>query len=276
VFESSGIANSGTPQGRRSLGALAAVALVALLAAGCGSGSGPSETEAREQLEAAATKNTRARSLRASVLFEVEEEGETHELGCLYLAIETDKPERVDLSYYNLNCSGGSEARDLIAIGHRAWANSSDQPERWAAAKIAPQLLHELDDEQTDVKQLFAAAEHITVDPEGGGVEEGNKGKFVDVPKYYFEAPASAFAGADQDLGDVKLEFEATVDRQGFLRELKFHGDEEGTGATVTDEYGEIDQNLGFTAPDPKDVKGPVEELRTRADLDEFFGLPSS
>jgi hypothetical protein len=271
VFESSGIANSGTPRGRRSLGALAALALVALVAAGCGGGSGgESESASKKKLEAAAAKIEGAKSLRMSLGFASEEEGETEELGCLDLSIDTGKPEKVDLAFFDVGCSGGTEVHELIAIGHRAWGTES--LETWQAAKITPALLHELSSEDTDFGKLMKSAENIEVDPEGGGVEEGDKGKFAAVPKYYFEAPASAFSGSE-DLGDLKVEFEATVDRKGFLRELVVHGDEEGVGATVTATYEDIDHDMGITAPDPKEVEGPAKPIKTRAQLDALFGL---
>lgn len=258
------------------MAALGLLAALVLAVAGCGGGDpgGESESAARKKLEAGAAKVNQAKSMRLSLLFEAEEDGESEEIGCLNLAADTAKPERVDLTFFDLNCSGGTEAHELIAVGHRAWANSSDDPESWAAAKITPELLHELGNEQTDFGELMAAAEDIEVDPEGGAVEEGDS-DFVDVPLYSFEAPASAFPRSD-DLGDLKVEFEATLDRHGYLRELKFHGDEDGAGATVTATYEDIDQDLGITPPDPSDVKGPARAIHSREELDDLFGLPSS
>jgi hypothetical protein len=252
-----------------------AIALLAAAAlggvAGCGGGSGgESESASKKKLEAAAAKIQSAMSLRMSLGFASEEEGESQELGCLDLSIETGKPEKVDLAFFDVGCSGGTEVHELIAVGHRAWG--TEDLETWRPAKITPALLHELSNEDTDFGKLMESAEDITVDPEGGGVEEGDKGKFVAVPKYYFEAPASAFSGSE-DLGDLKVEFEATVDRQGYLRELVVHGDEDGVGATVTAEYEDIDQDLGITAPDPSEVKGPVSPIKTRGQLDALFGL---
>jgi hypothetical protein len=261
---------------RNTAAALLAVLALGTAATGCGGGGSDSESESasRKKLEAGATKINGAKSMRVSLLFEAEEDGESEELGCLDLAVDTAKPERVDLTFFDLNCSGGSEAHELIAIGHRAWADSSDDPESWTAAKITPELLHELGDEQTDFGKLMAAAEDIEVHPEDGAVEEGES-NFVDVPSYSFEAPASAFPGSD-DLGDLKVEFEATLDRHGYLRELMFHGDEDGTGATVTANYEDINQDQGITRPDPSEVKGPARSIHTRDELDALFGLPSS
>lgn len=276
MFEGSAKAHGGTPRGWRPGAALGLLAALALLVAGCGgAGSdGESESASRKKLEAGAAKINGAKSMRISLLFEAEEDGESEEIGCLNLAADTAKPERVDLTIFDLNCSGGTEAHELIAVGHRAWASSSDDPESWAAARITPELLHELGNEQTEFSELMAAAEDIEVDSEGAAVEEGD-GDYVDVPLYSFEAPASAFPGSDDDLGDLKVEFEAALDRHGYLRELKFHGDEDGAGATVTATYEDIDQDLGITPPDPSDVKGPARPIHSREELD-AFGLPST
>lgn len=274
MFESWAMAKKGTPQRRRLPAALVALAAFALLAAGCGGGGGGSADEAklRKALEAGAAKIAAAESLRTSVLFEVEEGGEADELGCLDLAVDTAKPERFDLSFFDLNCSGGAEARELIAVGHRAWASSSTEPGAWTAARIAPGLLREVGDEQADLRQLIAAAEAIEADPAGGAVEAGD-GHFVDAAKYSFEAPASAFPGSS-DLGDLKVEFEATLDRHGYLRELVVHGDEDGTGATVTDKFDDIDQDLGIEPPSPTEVQGPTTTINSRADFEALFSLP--
>jgi hypothetical protein len=274
VFGTWAIARKGTPRGKRSSAALVLVALTALIAAGCGGGSGgESESASKKKLEAAAAKIEGAKSLRMSIGFASEEEGETEELGCLDLSIDTGKPEKVDLAYFDVGCSGGTEVHELKAIGRKAWG--TEDLETWRAAKITPALLHELSSEDTDFGKLMEGAEHIEVDPEGGGVEEGNKGKFVAVPKYFFEAPASAFSGSE-DLGDLKVEFEATVDRKGFLRELVVHGDEDEVGATVTAQYEDIDQDMGITPPDPKEVEGPAKPIKTRDQLDALFGLSST
>ena len=257
------MAHGGTPRGWRRGAALGLLAALALLVAGCGGGSdGESESASRKKLEAGAAKINGAKSMRISLLFEAEEDGESEEIGCLNLAVDTAKPERVDLTFFNLNCSGGTEAHELIAVGHRAWALVQD-PESWAEARITPELLHELGNEQTEFSELMAAAEDIEVDSEGAAVEEGD-GYYVDVPLYSFEAPASAFPGSDDDLGDLKVEFEAALDRHGYLRELKFHGDEDGAGATVTATYEDINQDLGITPPGPKEVKGPASPIHSR------------
>jgi hypothetical protein len=203
--------------------------------AGCGGGDsgGESESAARKKLEAGGTKLTDAKSFRVEVPIEAETDGESVEVACLNLAIDNHtEPERVDLLLFDQSCSGGMEAHELIAVGRRAWVSSA--PGRWTAATITHAALDEIDDEQTDLKGLFAAAENIESQPEGAAVEEGD-GNFVDVPSYTFEAPASAFPGTAEDLGDVQIDFEAVLDRKGFLRELTVHGDEDGTGATVTD-----------------------------------------
>jgi hypothetical protein len=175
---------------------------------------------------------------------------ETDEVACLDLALDNHtKPEPVDLLFFGQSCLGGTEAHELIAIGREAWASSGQGS--WMAATITPSALDEIDQEQTDLEGLFAA---------------------VDVPKYTFEAPASAFPGADEELGDVQIEFEAVLDRKGFLRELVVHGEEDGTGATVTDKYLDVNQDLDIAPPDPSEVKGPKTAIRSEADLDQLFG----
>jgi hypothetical protein len=235
---------------RNTATALLAVAVLGGVA-GCGGGGagGESEATARKKLEAGATKVTGAKSLRLSLGFEAEEEGESREIGCLNLAVDTAKPEKVDLLFFDQSCEGGAEAHELIAIGRKAWGSTG--PGSWRAAKITPALLHELSSEQTDFSKLMTNAENIEATPEGGAVEEGDH--FVDVTSYEFEAPASAFPGSDE-LGDVKVEFEALLDHQGFLRELSVHGDENGFGATVTAKYEDIDEPTGITPPDPSEV----------------------
>jgi hypothetical protein len=258
-------------QGRgRRLAALGAVVLLAIVAAGCGGGgSDGSEAASRKKLEAGGAKLSAVKSFEVSLLVEIEEEGESEEAGCVDLGVDGHGTEAIDLRYYDLNCSGGGEGRELIAIGHRAWASS--EPGRFTAAKITPKVAHELSDEQTtELRGLFEAAEDIEAEPKSGAVEEGN-GNFVDVTKYFFKAPASAFPDSE-DLGDTKIDFEATVDRKGFLRELTLHGEEEGTGATVTETYDDIEADLGIGPPDPSEVHGAVQAISSKSDLEALVG----
>jgi hypothetical protein len=268
---------------RRSLAPLILGLLLAGLAAfaaGCGGGGGSdsSETALRKKLEAGAQKVKTAKSARVSLAFEVETDGEEpQELGCVNLATETAKPERFDLTFFDQNCQGGLEAHELIAVGSKAWASSSgpqgEGAGKWEEARITPRLRKELTDEQTDVDQLFSQADKIEEHEGDAAVEEGGESHFVDVPSYTFEAPASAFPGAGEDLGDLNVEFEAVLDRKGYLRELVIHGEEEGTGATVTATYDDIDQDLGVEPPDPKEVHGSVRSIDSKADLDALFGV---
>lgn len=89
--------------------------------------------------------------------------------------------------------------------------------------------------------------------------------------EYSFKAPASAFPGAE-DLGDTDVDFEATLDQKGFLRELRLHGEAEGAGATVTETYEDIDKNLGIRPPDPGEVDGTLQRIDSREDLDALLG----
>jgi hypothetical protein len=255
----------------RPLPALLALLALALLAAGCGgSGSSADESKARRQLEAGGQKLTDADSFEVSLLFEVEEDGsEPEELGCLDLGVDNHRPVSIDMRIYDLNCSGGSEGTELIAIGRRAWASTGAG--RYTAARITPQVAKELDDEQTDdLAQLFEAAEGIKAYPKGAAVIEGD-GRSADATAFTFHAPASAFPDSE-DLGDTDVEFEAAVDRHGFLRQLVLHGEAEGAGATVTESYEDIDADLGISPPARSEVHGSTKTIRSRADLDELVG----
>ncbi|MFT3863920.1 MAG: hypothetical protein QM729_06580 [Solirubrobacterales bacterium] len=252
-----------------------AFGLLAAIAAGCGGGSESSETTLRKKLEAAAQKIKTATSARMSLGFEAQVEGEEQHLGCLYLATETEKPERFELTFFNFSCEGGTEAHQLIAVGDKAWASAPPEEESWTPATITARLRKELAAEQTDVDQLFVAAENIEEIAEGRAIE-GKAGKFVNVPAYTFEAPASAFPGAGDDLGEVDVDFEAVLDRKGYLRELVIHGEEEETTVTVTATYEDIDRPLGISPPDSGEVHGSVQRIDSKAALDELFGLPSS
>jgi hypothetical protein len=261
--------------GARGAAAVLALAVVAALVAGCGGGANSDEAALRKKLEAGATKIKTAKSARVTLGFEFDSEGEEQPLGCVDLASETGKPERFELTFFNVSCEGGTESHQLVSVGDKAWASSSPGKETWTPARITKRLRKELADEQTDVDQLFVAAEGIEEIPDGGAVEV-NRTKFVDVPSYTFEAPASAFPGAGKDLGDVTVEFEAVLDKQGYLRELVIHGSEEETSATVTAKYEEIGKDLGVKAPDPSEVKGRVQRIDSKADLDRLFGVPSA
>jgi hypothetical protein len=263
------MASPGTPQAKR-LAALASIAAIALIAAGCGGGSGSSESEAaaRKKLEAGATKLSGARSFAASVRFELEEDGVPEELGCLTLSFDRGKPERFAVSYLDENCSGGSEGHEVIGIGARAWVATGSGS--WTAATIAPELRKELDEEQTDnLGPLMRAAEDIEADLEGGAVEEAG-GRFVDVTSYSFKAPASAFSDSEADDGQVEIE--ALVDKRGYLREVVVHGEDEGSGATVTDKFDAIEEDQGIVPPDPSEVHGATKLIHSSDELDALIG----
>lgn len=265
MFETRAEAKKGTPQGRRPLVALLAMAAFALVVSGCGGSGGGSDSEsesaARKRLENAATKIENAKSMKLSLLFEAEEDGDAQPLACLELAADTREPESVDLTFYESSCANGTETSELIAIGRRAWGQTG--PGSWREAKITPELLKELGDEQSDFGELTDAAENIEVEPDGQSDE-----------RYSFEAPASAFPGSSE-LGDLKVEFEAVIDRQGYLRELVIHGDEDGAGATVTVHYDGVDEPRSIEPPSPSEVHGPVSPIKTRDQLDALFGLSS-
>jgi hypothetical protein len=243
-----------------------------MLVAGCGGGSGSSgdETAARQKLQAGGQKLTDAKSFEVALLIEGEEEGEDPEqLGCLELGVDKGRPESLDMRIYDLNCSGGSEGKELIAIGRRAWAASGEGS--WTAAKITPEVIKELNDEQTtDLKQLFEAAEDIEEVSAEDAVEARAAGG-ESVTEYSFKAPASAFPDAE-DLGDTDVEFEATIDGKGYLTELSLHGEAEGAGATVTETYQDIDKDLGIRPPAPSEVQGAVQRIESKEQLEALIG----
>jgi hypothetical protein len=253
---------------RRSLAAIA----VLLLVAGCGGGGGDSgeETAARKQLEAGGRKLTEADSFEVSLLIEGEEEGsDPEQLGCLDLGVDKGRPERLDMRIYDLNCAGGSEGTEMIAIGRRAWASSGTGS--WTAAEISPSVIHELNDEQTtDLQGLFEAAEDVKQVPRDTAVEE-MAGGGEEVTEFHFQAPASAFPDA-VDLGDTDVDFEATIDGKGFLSELTLHGEAEGAGATVTETYEHIGKDLGISPPAAGEVEGTVQRIDSKEQLEALLG----
>lgn len=215
--------------------------MLSALVARCGGSSGSSgdESAARQKLQAGGQKLTDARSFEVSLLIEGEEEGEDPEqLGCLDLGVDKGKPESLDMRIYDLNCSGGSEGKELIAIGHRAWAAGGEGS--WTAAKISPSVIGELNDEQTtDLKQLFEAAENIEEVSAEDAVEARAAGGEA-VSEYAFKAPASAFPDAE-DLGDSDVDFEATID-------------------------------LGIRPPAPFEVQGTVQRIDSKEQLEALIG----
>jgi hypothetical protein len=254
---------------RRSRPVLALLLLA--LVAGCGgSGSPEGEATARKKLEAGAAKLTAAHSFEVSLLIEGEEEGsEPEQLGCVVLGVDKGKPEAVDLRIYDLDCSGGSEGKELIAIGRRAWAASGEGS--WTAAKISPKVTKELNEEQTtDLKGLFEAAEEIE-EVSAEDAVESRAGGGEAVSEFSFKAPSSAFPGAG-DLGDTDVDFEATVDGRGYLTELKLHGEAEGAGATVTETYDHIGKDLVIRPPAASEIEGTVQQIDSRSELDALLG----
>lgn len=264
MFENSAIARRGTPRRKRRAVTVGLLAALAFVVAGCGGGGGDtggdSEAGARKKLEAAADKVSGAKSLDLTLGLEIEEDGDPEPVGCLELWVDTGKPEAIDIVFFGDSCHG-EIANELIAIGRRAWGSTG--PDSWREAKITPTLFRELSDEQTDFGELMVAAEDIKVVPDGQADE-----------RYSFEAPASAFPGSS-DLGDLDVEFEATVDPRGYLRELVVHGEEDDAGATVTATYKNINEPMEIQAPHPDEVKGPLTTIETREELDALFGLSS-
>jgi hypothetical protein len=257
---------------RRSRPLLALLALAALVA-GCGGGSesGGDEESSRQQLEAAGKMLTDADSFEVSLLIEAAEEGdsEPEELGCVRVGVDSQKPVSIDMRIYDLNCSGGSGGTELIAIGDRAWATSGSGT--YAAAKISPELTKELNDEQTtDLQGLFESAEDIKEVSADDAVEERAAGGEAK-SEFSFKAPASSFPGAE-DLGDSDVDFEATVDSQGFLTKLVISGEAEGAAATATETYERINASLGISPPVANQVQGTVQRLDSKSNLEALLG----
>jgi hypothetical protein len=256
---------------RRSRPLLVLLALAALVA-GCGGGSGSSgdETSSRHQLEAAGQKLTKADSFEVSLLIEGEEDGEDpEELGCVRLGVDNRRPVSIDMRVYDLNCSGGSEGAELIAIGNRAWASTGSGT--WTAAKISPKLTKELNAEQTtDLQGLFEAAEDIKEVSADDSIEDRAGGGEAKA-EFSFKAPASAFPGSEA-LGESDVDFEATIDGKGFLTQLVLHGEAEGAGATASETYERIDKHLGISPPAASEVHGTVQKLDSKEELEALLG----
>jgi hypothetical protein len=255
----------------RPLALLLLVPVIAVIA-GCGGGSGSpgDEAAARHQLEAAGQKLTKADSFEVSLLIEGEESGEDpEELGCVRLGVDNRKPVSIDMRIYDVNCSGGSEGAELIAIGQRAWASTGSGA--WTAAKISPKLTKELNAEQTtDLQGLFEAAEDVKEVSADDAVEERAGGGEAKA-EFSFKAPASAFPGSEA-LGESDVDFEATIDGKGYLTQLVLHGEAEGAGATATETYERIDKNLGISPPAESEVHGTVQRLDSKAELESLLG----
>jgi hypothetical protein len=256
---------------RRSRPLLALLALAAVIA-GCGGGSGSpaDEAKARHQLEAAGQKLTDADSFEVSLLIEGEESGEDpEELGCVRLGVDNRKPVSIDMRIYDLNCSGGSEGAELIAIGQRAWASTGSGA--WTAAKISPKLTKELNAEQTtDLQGLFEAAEDVEEVSADDAVEQRAAGGEAKA-EFSFKAPASAFPGSEA-LGESDVDYEATIDGKDYLTQLVLHGEAEGAGATATETYERIDSDLGISPPAESEVHGTVQRLDSKAELESLLG----
>ncbi len=262
--------------GARPLAAALLALVLAALAAGCGGGSGEDEEALRGELKRAAVKMEKANSVRASIGFEAqdEEESEAEKLGCLNIASEGGHPDKVDLLSFDLGCEGGSEAHEVIVIGNRAWVSS--EPEDWTAAKVPPNVVEELGDEEEKFDTLLAAADDLAKEEKGGAYATPNGGANVG-PKYSFTAPSSSFAdvaGGDSPEVDVDVDFTATVDHQGYLRELTASASEGGTEVRILVTYEDIDQPQGVEPPSPDEVSGPVIQVHSRQQLEDLIGSP--
>ena len=255
---------------RHLLAALLGATVIAAIAAGCGGGDGSGdEKAAQKKLENAGAKLSDAKAFEVSLLIEIEEEGQSEEAGCVALGIDSRKGESIDMRVFDKSCSDGPAGKQVIVIGNRAWVSS--EPGSYTAATIPSEVVKELDDEQTtDLQGLFEAAEGIEIDPDGGSVLE-TEADSVTVPRYSFHAPASAFPDSE-DLGDTDVQFEATIDRKGFLREVTLHGEQEDTGVTVTEKYDDIEANFEIGPPAKSEISGPTKRIHSREELEALIG----
>jgi hypothetical protein len=201
-----------------------------------------------------------------SKLIEGEESGEDpEELGCVRLGADNRKPVSIDMRIYDVNCSGGSEGAELIAIGQRAWASTGSGA--WTAAKLTKELNAE---QTTDLQGLFEAAEDVKEVSAETSVEERAAGGEAKA-EFSFKAPASAFPGSEA-LGESGVDFEATIDGNGYLTQLVLHGEAEGAAATATETYERIDKPLGISPPAKSEVHGTVQRLDSKAELESLLG----
>lgn len=93
------------------------------------------------------------------------------------------------------------------------------------------------------------------------------------VPRtYQFSAPASAFAQTE-DVGDVDLDLEATLDREGYLRELVAAFEVDGAQGEIEVTYDQFGRAGPIEPPPRRDVVGPVTRISTEAELEGLITL---
>ena len=147
----------------------------------------------------------------------------------------------------------GAKRTELIAVGHRAWAIEPTTGQLDRGEDHARRSPHELDDEQTnDLQGLFEAAEDIDVDRRRRRGRRSATASSSTSPSYSASRRPLRPSPTPRTSATLKIDFEAAIDRKGFLRELVCARD--GTGATVTERYDEATER---SARLPERAAGP-------------------
>lgn len=255
------------------LAALVGAALLAVLASGCGGGSGPSESQIRERLEAGVAEVGAAPSLEATANYEVERSGGSgpEPVECLVARVERGPPTKLDLAAFDSGCESGAKGHEVIAIRNRVWTSIGSG--EFAPATVDPSVPTGFVNEEARFKRLLAAAEGFEeADGEGTVVEPD--GEWVKAPKYLFTAPASSFYDSAEATDTAR--FEAVLDRDGYLRELHAFVAAKGATAIVTQRYSGIGEPQRIVAPPRDQVSGPVTRIENREEFEAMLGASAA
>jgi hypothetical protein len=234
---------------------LVGAALFAVLASGCGGGSGPSEAEPRERLEAGVTKLATAKSFEATVLAKLPSEpgAPVRPVSRLAVNVQRKTPLRLDARKYDLRHRGRNETREVLTIDNRAWV--AIEPGRWSAATIDPSIPVAVAKGLSPSPRLIAAA---------GGIE-AEPGR-----QYRFTAPAHLFFGSGA--GGGPAHFVAALDRHGYLLRIRAIDESHGSEGAVTETFSQIGELPAITPPHPNQVIGPVTRIEHRREYEALLG----
>jgi hypothetical protein len=231
-----------------------------VLVAGCGSGGSGGEDVLRQRLLDGVAKIDNATSLNASSLYTAKrgEFSNLEEVGCVKVDLDLRGPgeddDRVQVTTFNLNCSGGTHGSTLVAIGRRVWTESDGGA--WRAGKVAPGVSTQVASDPDQLARVMRAAFDIQ--------------QYGDDGAYTFRVPSATINKAAKD-EKTQVEMVATLDGDGALETLE-------TTATAGDVVAGAVQtyDLGgarpIEAPKAADVKGEVRQLRDADALTSFFG----
>jgi hypothetical protein len=268
--------------GIRRLAAAAALVAGAALA-GCGGGGGGDATEEdslRLKMEQGFDKVADARSVDVSLDFQVGEEGSSSNLigGCLELSVdqqsESETDDMVDMKAIEGGCDGAAVQARIIAIGRDVYVSQSGSINEYAPGRIDPQVIPELTSDTADFDELPEAAEDIKEAATPGKFTEPD-GSAGEGPTIEFKAPSSAFGDATElDDADVDVDFEATFDKQGYLRLLIGTVEAEGAKAVITVTYENINAIEPIKAPGKAEVKGKVRQIHSEDELEALLEGP--